>query len=128
MNRLFKPSFEDYLVANGWQEGSLSSNSDTLYFFKDDKGIMISGDAVDFGTFGVVVNGVRKPGCSIFASFTGVNLLNDTDWMLLLHITGAVPLKEFMRNAALSIPEAKEFVSNISRVFNPYSNQVIEVQ
>lgn len=112
-----KDSFGDYLVANGFKEGTESG-----YFFKDNIGVMICGDSVDVGDF------THRSGCKIQYSFTGISKLDDFGWIWLMHIMGAVRLSEFFMRAASANSQAKEFISNISRVFNPYTNEVVEVQ
>jgi hypothetical protein len=83
----FNAEFGQYLKANGYIPGSQSEFSDTIYYFKKDHGIMISGDSVDFGVFNQ-----EKPGCSLYAAFTGISKLDMRAWQMLLHITGAVPM------------------------------------
>jgi hypothetical protein len=90
----FNAEFGQYLKANGYVPGSQSELSDTIYYFKKDHGIMISGDSVDFGVFNQEENGLRKPGCSLYAAFTGISKLDMLAWKMLLHITGAVPMNK----------------------------------
>jgi hypothetical protein len=125
MNPNYKDAFGDYLVANGFKEGNKSPYSDTLYFFKNDAGVMISGDAVDVGQFNPTIDGVRQPGCIIHATFTGISRLDEFSWMLLMHITGAVPLKEFVKNA--SNAGVTNLLGNISRVFDPHAKSLMIV-
>lgn len=84
-NPNFSEVFGQYLNANGYVSGSQSAFSDTLYYFKKDRGIMITGDSVDFGIF-------QKQGCTRYAAFTGIGQLDISGWKMLLHITGTVPL------------------------------------
>lgn len=84
--------FSQYLKANGYIPGTQSEFAETIYYFKKDHGVMISGDSVDFGLFNHEENGHRKPGCSCYAAFTGLSKLDMLGWKMLLHITGAVPL------------------------------------
>lgn len=93
-NRTFNAEFGQYLRANGYVPGLQSEFSDTIYYFKKDHGIMISGDSVDFGVFNQEENGQRKPGCSLYAAFTGISKLDMRAWKMLLHITGAVPMNQ----------------------------------
>jgi hypothetical protein len=86
--------FSQYLKANGYMPGSQSEFSDTIYYFKKDHGVMISGDSVDFGVFNHEENGQRKPGCSLYAAFTGISKLDLRGWKMLLHITGTIPLNQ----------------------------------
>lgn len=86
--------FSQYLKSNGYMPGSQSEFSETIYYFKKDHGVMISGDSVDFGVFNQEVNGQRKPGCSLYAAFTGISKLDLRGWKMLLHITGTVPLNQ----------------------------------
>lgn len=90
----FNAEFGQYLKANGYIPGSQSEFTDTIYYFKKDHGIMISGDSVDFGVFNQEENGQRKPGCSLYAAFTGISKLDMRAWKMLLHITGAVPMSQ----------------------------------
>jgi hypothetical protein len=82
-----------YLMENGFTPGAKSEYSDTNYFFKDDTGIMITGDTVDFGTFNPEINGKREPGCKIHASYSGVHNLDLRQWKMLLDITNMVKLE-----------------------------------
>jgi hypothetical protein len=93
-NPYFNSSFGQYLKSNGYMPGSQSEFSDTIYYFKKDHGVMITGDSVDFGIFNQVENGRRKPGCSLYAAFTGISQLDISGWKMLLHITGTVPMKQ----------------------------------
>lgn len=90
----FNAEFGQYLKANGYMPGSQSEFSETIYYFKKDQGVMISGDSVDFGVFNNQEDGQRKPGCSLYAAFTGISKLDLRGWKMLLHITGAVPLNQ----------------------------------
>jgi hypothetical protein len=96
-NPNFSEVFGQYLQANGYVPGSQSAFSDTIYYFKKDRGIMITGDSVDFGLFHHDGNARHKPGCTRYAAFTGIGQLDIFGWMMLLHITGAVPLKQLIR-------------------------------
>jgi hypothetical protein len=93
-NPYFNAEFGQYLRSNGYVAGSQSEFSDTIYYFKKDQGVMISGDSVDFGVFNASENGQRKPGCSRYAAFTGISKLDISGWRMLMHITGAVPLEQ----------------------------------
>ena len=90
-NSAINAEFSQYLKANGYMPGSQSEFSDTIYYFKKDHGVMISGDSVDFGVFNQEENGQRKPGCSLYAAFTGISKLDLRGWKMLLHITGTIP-------------------------------------
>jgi hypothetical protein len=93
-NPNFNAAFGQYLKSNGYMPGLQSEFSDTIYYFKKDHGVMITGDSVDFGIFPEGEDGQRKPGCSRYAAFTGISQLDISGWMLLMHITGTVPLKQ----------------------------------
>lgn len=99
-NPNFSEVFGQYLQANGYVSGSQSAFSDTLYYFKKERGIMVTGDSVDFGLFQSDSSGRRRPGCNRYASYTGIGQLDIFGWMMLLHITGAVPLKQLIREGS----------------------------
>lgn len=91
-NPNFHQEFGDYLKANGYTPGS--QLTDVIYYFKKEHGIMISGDSVDFARFAQGEKVKGKAGCTRYAAFTGINQLDISGWMLLLHVTGAVPLQQ----------------------------------
>ncbi|MGB8191043.1 MAG: hypothetical protein WCF67_03945 [Chitinophagaceae bacterium] len=96
-NPNFHEEFGQYLKENGYLPGS--QLTDVIYYFKKDHGIMITGDSVDFAVFPQGETSKGKPGCSRYAAFTGINQLDIFGWMMLLHITGAVPLKQLIRES-----------------------------
>lgn len=83
--------FTKYLMDKGFEPGLQSTGVNTLYYFKNDIGVMIAGVAVDFGEFNTPdANGVRQPGCKLFASYTGIDRLDLPDWKMLLHVAKVV--------------------------------------
>lgn len=94
-NPNFHPEFGDYLKANGFTPGS--QLTDVIYYFKKEHGIMISGDSVDFARFAQGEKTKGRPGCTRYAAFTGIQQLDIFGWMMLLHLTGAVPLKQLIK-------------------------------
>jgi hypothetical protein len=96
INPNFKKEFGDYLEANGY----VLSNKPThpgaaLYFFGHGQGVMITGDSIDFASF-AEQGSERSALCSTYATFTGISQLDTYGWMMLMHITGIVPLNQFM--------------------------------
>jgi hypothetical protein len=110
------PEFADYLTANGYRESNVTKSENTTYFFKDDLGVMVSGDSVDVGMYR------STGGCKLLHSFTGISTLETFDFILLMHITGAVPLKEFFKNAKVESPAMKQLIGNVSKVYDPHAN------
>lgn len=83
----------DYLVANGFfrKEKNLTGTM----FIKDDKSVLIYADKISFREYDPRHDDIEF---AEFASFEGINILNTVDWIYLLHITGIVPLKQFLKN------------------------------
>ncbi|HYF32546.1 MAG TPA: hypothetical protein VD993_15585 [Chitinophagaceae bacterium] len=96
INPNFKREFGDYLKANGYTLSNQPKHAnDALYFFRNGQGVMITGDSIDFANFPDVATGQHKT-CSTYAAFTGISQLDTFGWMMLMHITGIIPLQQFM--------------------------------
>jgi hypothetical protein len=96
VNPNFKKEFGDYLEANGYALSSQPAQpGDALYFFRNGQGVMITGDSIDFASFSEQGPG-KSSSCSTYAAFTGISRLDTYGWMMLMHITGIVPLNQFM--------------------------------
>ena len=95
-NPHFKKEFGDYLEANGYILSNPPAHpGDAMYFFRNEQGVMISGDSIDFASFKEQGSG-RSTSCSTYAAYTGISKLDTYGWMMLMHITGIVPLNQFM--------------------------------
>ena len=93
INPNFKKEFGDYLEANGYTLSHQPRHAnDALYFFGNGQGVMITGDSIDFASF-QDGSGQTKT-CSTYAAFTGISKLDTHGWMMLMHITGIVPLRD----------------------------------
>lgn len=96
INPNFKKEFGEYLEANGYKLSNQPANAeDALYFFRNGQGVMVTGDSIDFANFEDAKSGQAKS-CSTYAAFTGISKLDTFGWMMLMHITGIVPLQQFM--------------------------------
>ena len=96
VNPNFKKEFGEYLEANGYALSNQPAHpGDALYFFRNGQGVMIIGDSIDFASF-KEQDSDKFPSCSTYAAFTGISRLDTYGWMMLMHITGVVPLSQFM--------------------------------
>ncbi len=96
VNPNFKKEFGDYLETNGYTLSNQPAQpADALYFCRNGQRVMITGDSIDFAIFNE--QGSEKPAlCSTYAAYTGISRLDTYGWMMLMHITGIVPLNQFM--------------------------------
>ena len=95
-NPNFKKEFGEYLEANGYKLSNQPAHpGDAMYFFRNEHGVMISGDSIDFASYKEQGAG-RSTSCSTYAAFTGISRLDTYGWMMLMHITGIVPISQFM--------------------------------
>ena len=96
INPNFKKEFGDYLEANGYVLSNQPAHpGDAMYFFRNEQGVMVSGDSIDFASFKEESPG-KPTCCSTYAAFTVISKLDTYGWMMLMHITGIVPLAQFM--------------------------------
>lgn len=93
----FPESAGEYLELNGWEPGA-GSEFVGQYYIKGDEMITLQVNFIQFLTHQDEANG-QKAGYSIRHSFSGIGDLSEFNWMLLFHITGAVPLRQFVKVA-----------------------------
>lgn len=91
----------DYLEANGFRRADGSDrNSHTTYFYKDDMLVVIKGDNIDFLLRHDEEPEQRTGGYSSIFQLCGISSIETLfDFMLLFHITKAVPLHSFIKGA-----------------------------
>jgi hypothetical protein len=94
----FPESAEYYLLLHGWDVGE-GHQFAGQYYTKGDEMITVKGDTIQFLTYHDEEEGQRKAAYSVCHAFTGIADLDDFGWMLLYHIAGSVPLKQFVKKA-----------------------------
>lgn len=99
-NPLFLDEAGAYLEANGFMQAEGMHTS----FFKNDKAIIITGDSIEFHGLADDDPDQQAARMILLHRFTGISCMSVFEYMLLFHITGMVPLKEFIRNVKKSIP------------------------
>lgn len=97
-NPCFCEDAGDYLEANGFIRADQKIINDAIYFFKDGVGVVIYGDNADFMLQHEAEPGQRNSEYKRFAAYTGISALKIFEWMLLLHISGIIPIKSFLHN------------------------------
>lgn len=85
----------DYLLLNGYERRA-GQRSDT--FIKDDNRIVILNGTADFFINDTGEEGQRMPGWFLTHSFTGIADIDTSAWMMLMHMTGAIPLRTMLKN------------------------------
>lgn len=121
MNPFFSQKVSDYLETNGFErsEGSEEMLS-RIYFGRFPQLVVVEGNTAQFMVHDDGVPGQRSPGYSRFASFAGIEQLEFFDWMLLLHLTGTVKLRQLgqpLKREQHS--DVQELVNNIFEHFTP---------
>jgi hypothetical protein len=97
INPDFPPEVGDYLAAHGYRR--MNCRNGLIQFYKGDKAIMVWQDSIDFlqqdnaGTY------------KRYRSVSGIGDLSEFDWTMVLHVGGAVTLKELVRKVKKEMPE-----------------------
>lgn len=98
VNPNFSDEASDYLEENGYSRSEGVIINGAIYFFKDNKGVVIHGDNADFMEY---KDGIKSEYKRTIA-FTGISKLDTFSWILLFAITDIVPLKTFVENVRKS--------------------------
>lgn len=94
---LFSESASDYLEANGFlRSESKHFPGQVVYFLKDSIAIEVRNDSIEMKTFHPTDQEEGSRWITDF-KFNGISRLDEFGWMLLFHITGAVPMRAFFR-------------------------------
>lgn len=105
----------DYLIANGFEEHIGSAGK--IIFVKDDMHIFIENDCASFLIYQMEDTGQRSAHYDTFQSHTGISNFNLFDWMLVFHITRAVPLKKFIQKAKQDLRDPNELLDQVYNHF-----------
>lgn len=105
-NPAFPQEVSDYLEAHGFRTGHGVKHPNRIYFFKNDMTIAMRGDTLDFLIFNDEEPDQRIADYSVHASFRHTASMTFTDFVLLFHITGFVPMKEFIACVKKINPDA----------------------
>lgn len=125
-NQNWKKEFEEHLVKNGFVPSDGNSEGEPYFFFAADLGVMVTANSID------LVNYKLERGKQVFASFTGIGALNLGGWMMLMHLTGMVPLGEVVFTGpsecvTLARYEGEDLAGNIKRAFDPHNQNIMTV-
>lgn len=96
-NLFFSDEFRDYLTCNGFEEAETLTSQNRTYFFKGDTAIEVHDNKISISKH---FNGEPDPdngGYALQAAFEGLQNLDAFSFILLMHITGAVTLKQFKK-------------------------------
>lgn len=105
-NPAFPQDVSDYLEAHGFKTGCGIKFHNRIYFFKNDMIVVLKGDTIDFLIFNDEEKDKRIADYSVHASFRHTASLSFTDFVLLFHITGFIPIKQFINCVKRTNPEA----------------------
>jgi hypothetical protein len=95
-NPFFSEDMAGYLEENGFYKSSRTIAG--TMFIKDDRAVLINGDKASFRVFDEGEESRRQAEFSEFASFEGIDCLDTNGWIMLLHVTGIITIREFKNN------------------------------
>lgn len=92
----FTAEYSDYLVANGY---SREDGQKGIHFTKADVKMIVRYDTVDVFVHHLEEPGQRCAEWSFYKSFTGLSMLNQFSFFMLMHVLEVVPLQQFIKRA-----------------------------
>lgn len=115
-NNYFKPELGEYLIANGYR--SVAPAQNLIYFESKNRRLEIIEERINFYQF----NPADPTEVKIYYSFFGFANFNIFEWIMLLHITNTLPIREFLDNARMGgeqlATEATYLVNNLMIAFS----------
>lgn len=112
---------ENYLIANGYSMNNGAFIPDTKYFFRGEQGVVIYKEIADFIMYGPDATGKQSYKRTMLV--TDIQKLKIFDWMLLFHLAGIVPLRQFISNVRKEIQlDASDLLTPIMEHFRVLDN------
>lgn len=125
-NPCFLADAGEYLEENGYKRSEGAFFSKTIFYYKDSRGVAISGDSADFVTYGPEDPERIMPGFNRYMALTGISHLNLFNWMLAFHITDIVPMQHFLKSVQEQAPQV-DLIADLFSHFNQVHHKPIPV-
>lgn len=103
INPGFNSEAAEYIMANGFIDATEAGDG-RITFLSNDLSIIIKNDRVDFVQY-FDGDDDRLPDMKKFATYQGISSLGLFEWMLLLHISKVIPIKNFVKALKKEQPE-----------------------
>lgn len=121
-NPFFLEEAGAYLEENGYERSNGAFLSNTIFFFKEGRGVAISNDNADFVTYTDGNPQQSLPLFNRYMALTGISGLTLFNWMLALHIADIVPIRTFLKSVQAEEPRV-DLVAELLSHFTQFGNR-----